>query len=86
MAVAYDFGSEAFHEAVQAAGRRAFEETLAAGLPVFYLDSDGLQVMELADGRKFEIRWIPGAPSGQNYEILRELKATPPGTACPSSR
>jgi len=42
--------------------------------------------MELADGRRFEIRWIPGAPSGQNYEILRELKATPRGTACPSSR
>jgi hypothetical protein len=85
MAVAYDFGSEAFHEAVSSAGRRAFEETLAAGLPVFYLDSDGLEVMELADGRRFEIRWIPGAPSGQNYEILRELKATPPIiTACPS--
>ena len=86
MAVAYDFDSEAFDEAVSAAGRRAFEETLAAGLPVFYLDSDGLQVMELADGRRFEIRWIPGAPSGQNYEILRELKATPPGNACPFSR
>jgi hypothetical protein len=60
---------------LSAAGRRAFEATLAAGLPVFYLESDGLEVMELADGRRFEIRWIPGAPSGENYEILRELKA-----------
>jgi hypothetical protein len=84
MAVAYDFDSEAFDKAVQAAGRRAFEETLAAGQPVFYLNSDGMEVMELVDGRRFEIRWIPGAPSGQNYEILRELKTTPPITACPA--
>jgi hypothetical protein len=36
MAVAYDFGSVQFDDAVRAAGRRAFAETLAAGLPVFY--------------------------------------------------
>jgi len=30
--------------------------------------------MELPDGRRFEIRWIPGAPGGQNYEVVRELK------------
>jgi hypothetical protein len=47
---------------------------LAAGLSVFYLDDEGLDVMEQADGRRFEIRWIPGAPSGENYEILREIK------------
>jgi hypothetical protein len=46
---------------------------LAAGLPVFYLDKDGLDVMEQPDGRRFEIRWIPGAPSGSNYEVLGEL-------------
>lgn len=57
-----------------AAGRRAFEETLAAGLPVFYRDNTGLNVMEQPDGRRFEIRWIPGAPAGENYEIVRELK------------
>ena len=75
MAVAYDFGSAQFDEAVRAAGRQAFFEALAAGLPVFYLDADGLNVMEYADGRKFEIRWLPGAPSGENYEIIRELTA-----------
>ncbi len=48
--------------------------TLAAGLPVFYLDRQGLNVMEQPDGRKFEIRWISGAPSGSNYEVIRELK------------
>ena len=74
MPVAYDFGSKEFDEAVRAAGHQAFLETLAAGLPVFYLD-DGLNVMECPDGRRFEIRWIPGAPSGENYEVIRELTA-----------
>ena len=71
---AYEFASKEFDDAVCAAGRKAFEESLAAGLPVFYLDDDGLNVMEQPDGRRFEIRWIPGTPSGENYEILREVK------------
>jgi hypothetical protein len=71
---AYEFASKEFDDAVRAAGRRAFEETLAAGLSVFYLDDEGLDLMEQPDGRRFEIRWIPGAPSGENYEILREVK------------
>jgi len=75
MAVAYDFGSVQFDDAVRAAGRRAFAETLAAGLPVFIIDADGLNVMERGDGRRFEIRWLPGAPSGENYEVIRELTA-----------
>jgi hypothetical protein len=70
---AYEFGSLEFHEAVRAAGHQAFLDTLAAGLPVFYLDRDGLNVMELPDGRRFEIRWVPGAPSGENYEVIREV-------------
>ena len=74
MAVQYSFASGEFDEAVRAAGRRAFDATLAAGLPVFYLDRAGLNVMEQPDGRKFEIRWIPGAPSGSNFEVVRELK------------
>jgi hypothetical protein len=75
MPVAYDFGSKEFDEAVRAASHQAFLETLAAGLPVFYLDDDGLEVMQCSDGRRFEIRWIPGAPSGENYEVIRELTA-----------
>ena len=70
---AYDFGSPEFDEAVRMAGRKAFLETLAAGLSVFYLDSKGRNVMQQPDGRIFEIRWVPGAPSGENYEIIREL-------------
>ena len=45
-----------------------------AGVPVFYRDTaTGIEVMEQPGGRKFEIRYIPGAPRDRNYEILREL-------------
>jgi hypothetical protein len=75
VAVAYDFGSAEFHDAARAAGRKAFSDTLAAGLAVFYLDANGIDVMQRSDGRRFEIRWLPGATSGENFEILRELTA-----------
>jgi hypothetical protein len=75
MPVAYDFSSTEFDDAVRAAGHKAFAEMLAAGLSVFYVDGEGLNVMERADGRRFEIRWLPGAPSGENYQIIRELTA-----------
>ena len=55
------------------AGHQAFLDTLAAGHPVFYIDDQNLNVMELPDGRRFEIRWRPGAPAAENYEIVREL-------------
>ena len=73
MPVAYDFGSAEFDDAVRTAGRKAFAEALASGIPVFYIDADGLNAMERNDGRKFEIRWLPGAPYGENYEVIREL-------------
>jgi hypothetical protein len=75
MPVGYDFGSAEFDDAVRAAGRKAFAEALASGVPVFYVDADGLNVMERGDGRKFEVHWLPGAPSGENYEVVRELTA-----------
>jgi hypothetical protein len=75
MPVAYDFGSAEFDGAVRAAGRKAFDEALASGIPVFYIDADGVNVMERNDGRKFEVRWLPGAPSGENYAVIRELTA-----------
>jgi hypothetical protein len=53
---------------------QARKDALAAGVPIFYRDSaTGLDVMEQPGGRKFEIRYIPGAPRDRNYEILREL-------------
>jgi hypothetical protein len=70
----FDFESPEFDAAVYAATHQAFLDTLAAGLPVFYADHD-LNVVEYPDGRRFEIRWIEGAPNGHNFEILRELKA-----------
>jgi hypothetical protein len=73
MPLVHDFGSTRLDDAVRAATHKAFVETLEAGLPVFYIDGNGLNAMEHADGRRFEIRWLPGASSGENFEIVREL-------------
>ena len=72
---AYKFGSDEFIEAVRTGTHKAFLETLQAGRPAFYLDADGLNVMELPDGRRFEIRWNPSSATGQNYDIVREMPA-----------
>ncbi len=67
------FGNE-FNTAVVSAGARARQETLDAGVPVFYRDSaSGLDLMEYPDGRKFEIRFVPGAPRERNYQVLRQI-------------
>ena len=58
---------------VKAAVKLALQEALRAGVPLFYRDASGINMMEQPDGRKFEIRYIPGAPADRNYEILREL-------------
>ena len=66
--------SEEFSRQVAAAGDRARCQALEQGIPVFYQDKEiGIEVMEQPDGRKFEIRYVPGAPRFQNYEIVREL-------------
>jgi len=65
---------EGFIAGVIAAGARARIETLEAGVPVFYWDKTlNLDVMEEPDGRKYEIRFIPGAPRNRNYHIVRML-------------
>jgi hypothetical protein len=67
-----------FIASVITACARARIETLKAGVPVFCLDTKrNLDVMELPDGRKYEIRFIPGAPGDRNYEVIRELDQTP---------
>jgi hypothetical protein len=69
----YLFGDD-FTAAVVSAGASARLETLKAGVPVFYLDAkENINIMEQPDGRRFEIRFIPGAPRERNYEVLREL-------------
>jgi hypothetical protein len=71
------FFSDGFSAAIIAAGSRARLETLKAGIPVFYWDwNQSLDVMEHPDGRKFEVRFIAGAPRESNYRVIRELDRT----------
>jgi hypothetical protein len=67
-----DITRPGFAKEAYAAGHAAFLETLAAGLPAFYLDN-GVELMERPDGRRFEIRWIEDASYPNNYEIVREV-------------
>ena len=68
------FFPEAFSAVVILAGARARLETLKAGVPVFYRDGKlNLDVMEQPNGRKFEVRFSPGAPRESNYRLIREL-------------
>jgi hypothetical protein len=60
--------------AFKAAVAQARADALVAGVPIFYRDSaTGTEVMEQPGGRKFEIRYVSGAPRDSNYEVLREL-------------
>lgn len=72
-----DIFSDAFDAGIKMACSCAREDTLKAGIPVFYLDVEtGLDVMEQPDGRRFEIRFIPGEPRDRNFRIVRELART----------
>lgn len=71
------FFDDDFKAAVRLAGARARIETLQAGFPVFYRDTEqNMDIMEHPNGRKFEIRFLDGTRSDQNYEVLRELDET----------
>jgi hypothetical protein len=69
-----DIFDDEFTRQAEQAWDRARDEALANGIPVFYREK-GIQIMERPDGRRFEIRFISGAPRGSNYEIIRELSA-----------
>lgn len=71
----FDILSDEFAQAADAAWDSARERALANGQSVFYIDEDGLNILQQPDGRRFEIRFIAGAPRGKNFEILRELPA-----------
>ena len=72
-----DILSPEFTREAEAAWDRARNQALARGVPVFYRnDRTGLEIMEHPDGRRFEIRFIAGAPRGRNFEIVRELART----------
>jgi hypothetical protein len=72
-----DILSAEFTVEAESAWDRARDQALARGIPIFYRDHrTGIQIMQQPDGRRFEIRFIPGAPRGHNYEIVRELSAS----------
>ncbi len=72
-----NFLEDDFTAAVQSACAHARIETLRAGVPVFYQDRKrNLDIMEQPNGRKYEIRFLPGAARDQNYEVVRELDET----------
>jgi hypothetical protein len=69
---AFSLLTDEFAEAA-AAGRKARQDSLDAGHPVTFRDFKGRTVQELPDGRRFEIRFVPGAPRHKHVEVLREL-------------
>ena len=71
------FFDDDFKAAVRLAGAQARMETLQAGVPVFYRDRGrNLHIIEHPNGRKFEIRYLDGAPGDRHYEVIRELDET----------
>ena len=71
----YDILSDEFTELAISAFLAARARALAAGIPVVYEDPAGFPVQEWPDGRRFEIRFRPGAPRAEHIEIVRELTA-----------
>ena len=65
--------TDEFAQAAAAAGLRARRIALAAGHPVVFVDDLGRYVEELPDGRRFEIRLLPGAPRESHKQILGEI-------------
>ena len=64
---------EDFITAIVSAGDRALMQTLKAGVPVIYRDFNrDIDIMEQPNGRKYEIRFVTGAPRERNYRVVRE--------------
>jgi hypothetical protein len=68
--------SEEFSQAASAAWNRARQDALKKGQPVFFQSEDGRYILEQPDGKRYEIRFRPGVPRDENFEIVRELPAT----------
>ena len=63
------FGDDDF--AVQSASRAAIKELKAAGIKIFYHDPIlQLEIMELINGKKFEICYIN---ENADFEVVREI-------------
>ena len=75
--VSNDILSQEFTLEAENAWDRARDEAVARGIAVFYRDNEsGIEIMQQPDGRRFEIRFIAGAPRGSNFEIVREISAS----------
>ena len=69
--------NDEFERAASVAVKSAIRDLLDHGIPIFYRDErTGIEIMEQPDGRRFEIRYIPGAAADRNYEIVREVEAS----------
>jgi hypothetical protein len=56
---------------------RASQETLDAGVPIFYRDPEsGMDVMERPDGSRFQVLFLSNAPLEDHYQIVRQLNRT----------
>jgi hypothetical protein len=82
----YEFGSDEFHKAAWEAGHQAYLETLAAGLPVACLDSEGRNVLEYPDGPKVRDPLDPGRTCRSELrDHPRTERSGRLKTACPFS-
>jgi hypothetical protein len=73
--IPFNLLSEEFAQAATAVWNRACRNALHNGHSVFYQDDDGRYVLEQPDGKRFEIRFLAGAPRNANFQIVRELPA-----------
>ena len=66
--------SEQLTAEMKAAIADAIQLTLKSGVPVFYRDmKQNMDILEQPDGRRFHIRYTPGASGEQNYTVIQEL-------------
>jgi hypothetical protein len=70
--------TDEFYEAAVAAVTRARQNALATGHSVVFQDEAGRYVEEQPDGKRFEVRFRPGAPREAHLEIITELPAPKP--------
>ncbi len=66
--------TDEFAAVAASAGLSARERALAAGHSVVFKDPKGRYVEEKPNGRRYEVRFNPGAPRESHLTILRELE------------
>jgi hypothetical protein len=64
-----------FAERAALAGLRARQKALAQGHPVVFRDDLGRYIEEFPDGRRLEVRFVPGIPRESHLKVVGELPA-----------